>query len=232
MSEHVQQQVTVLFQHLLTEDRKLTTLLFEEFLQSSQKWEQSRLLLALRHRLRRSKIGRMRWLSEQELMLKYNQQEGIVREIISKKIAAGDSKPHPDLPSEKLYHVWHSEEDIDEDEISQDATCHLDVGIDSNLMQQFWKNSSDFGVKSLDAPFKKPKPEKPKVVLTEAQEMEQAVKKMHKGLGSDVTVARQWISNVQSSAGLLDSMKRSLVADLEKAIDVVEVTAPFPVCSL
>lgn len=186
------------------------------------------MLVCLRQRHRDVKVGRMRWLSEQELMTKYNQDAAIVKEIVARKIAAGCVRPHPDLPDQKLYHVWFSDEEAHEDEVIQEAEVHLDVGVNKELLAAFWADNQQMsGAAPGAAPHgaRKPKaPPKAKPELSPAEQTNADAKKLHKALVGAAATVRQWITTVQTSDFVAAAMKATLDADLKGALDKLEAT--------
>jgi hypothetical protein len=183
------------------------------FLQSGQRWEDSRLLLVLRHRLKSTKIGSMKWLTRAELLCKYNNDASIVDAIVANKKKSGDCKPHPDCDTIEQYHVWDNEETREEDETSQEMETHLDVGVSKELMDTFWRTSSQsaHGAANLDKP-KKPKKEKQD--LTEAEQVEQDAKKLLKELGTTIAQSAEWAATVEKSDAVASNLKMMLTHDL------------------
>lgn len=127
---------------------------------------------------------------------------------------SGDCKPHPDCESVEQYHVWDTEETREEDETTQEMETHLEVGVSKELMDTFWRTSSQSvhaGGGSVDKP-KKPKKEKQD--LTEAEQAEQDAKKLLKELGTAIAQSAEWAATVEKSDAIASNLKMSLAHDL------------------
>lgn len=184
------------------------------FLQSGGRWEDSKLLLVLKHKLKTSKIGSMKWLTRPELLLKYNQDVTIVDTIIANKKKSGDCKPHPDCDSVEQYHVWDSEETREEDETTQEMETSLEVGVSKELMDTFWRTSSQSVHAGGGTADKPRKPKKEKQDLTEAEQAEQDAKKLLKELGTAIAQSAEWAATVEKSDVIASNLKTSLAHDL------------------
>ena len=117
-------------------------MLFEEFLQSNMSWEGSTLLLTVRRKLRSSKVGQMRWYTQDDLMEKYKQKESIVQAIIARKTKDEDVKPHPDTDAIMLYHCWDTEYTTHSEEVEEDAEMSMEVSYNNELYRAFLSDCS------------------------------------------------------------------------------------------
>ncbi len=109
--------------------------------------------------------------------------------------------------------MWDSEETREEDETTQEMETTLEVGVSKELMDTFWRTSSQstHGAATVDKPRKQ---KKEKQDLTEAEQAEQDAKQLLKDLGSAIGQSAEWAATVEKSDAIASNLKASLVHDL------------------
>ena len=124
-------------------------LLFEQWVSANENWSSSSLIVRMKNSHRKSHKGGRRWLSFEQISMKYQSDE-VAREITSTKEAdpilrKTDTKQHPDRPGKLLYLCW------DEEFVTEER---------DELVEQLFENRDDGSGDSSDDDHKKNKTSK------------------------------------------------------------------------
>lgn len=114
------------------------TQLFEDWAQSGQNWYETSVLCNLRRKHTTRARGKWRLMDKTAMLQQYNQDEGLVAELIARKVKEGDFKPHFEFPNRvdmRLYRCWVSTEYDSEDELEKGFTMTGQREVDSTSVE-------------------------------------------------------------------------------------------------
>lgn len=195
-------------------------MLFEEYLQSNMAWGGSNLVLAMKRTLTSARVGQMRWMTEDDLMIRYHNKAAVVQAVIVEKRKAGEVKPHPDTATVELFHCWDTEYTTHTEAVEETSELSMSVGYDNDLYKAFLSDCASVACKG-QAPKPKPAP-KPKVELSPEEEKHETTKKLHKQLVTQTHTLNHLLATVESSDVLASAMRDTLTKDLQTAARDVE----------
>lgn len=208
---------------------RMTNMLFEEWLQSSKQWGDSRLLASLRISSTQRRSGSVKWLTRSQLLQKYGD-ETVVTELVNRKKQSNDTRRHPDLPERDdlvLFRVWDSYDETDSQERCSGTTLELESAADKAMVEEFMKGGAfqaelAKGV-GMDAgrPGKPHPAPKPKVVLSDAEAQAKKLNQLLRLMSNDLVEADSW---PKKSESIPDNMRQQVLKDIAKAAEHIKET--------
>lgn len=199
----------------------MTNMLFEEWLQSSKKWGQSRLLAVLRVSNTQRRSGTIKWLTRAQLLVKYGD-ESVVGELVNRKKQSNDTRRHPDLPDRDdlvLYRVWDSYDETDTQERFTGTTLQLESEADKALVEEFMKHgvfkeelAKGAGMDAHGRP--KPGQKLPRAPLSDSEAQVKKLGQLLRSMANDLVDADAWPSKSES---IPENMRQQLLKDISLA---------------
>ena len=138
------------------------THLFEDWCQAGENWGTTSLVSVLRKKRTHTRVGKLKWLTEKDLMDLYGD-ESLVQDLIGRKAKENACKPHPDFPQVakmRLYKCFVVEEESLEDAAEESTTLRVEAEVDQEGLQTLRDDQfRAFTLHGDDAPFEAHKDE-------------------------------------------------------------------------